>query len=221
MHDWNKEQESDESSNAVPIKPQALAKTVSDAAMDDAIICCDTGAVTVWTARHFKIKGSQLFTLSGGLASMAFGLPAAIGAQLLYPDRQVIAMCGDGGFAMLMADFATAVKYELPIKVFVFNNSMLGMIKAEQEIFAGHPEYQTDLHNPDYAAFAIACGGAGYTVKEFVELEQTIVTAMHNSAPTIVNVLINKEQINWPPEIGLGDTANYVKAKIKELFVKH
>ncbi|MGZ4037951.1 MAG: thiamine pyrophosphate-binding protein, partial [Bacteroidia bacterium] len=103
MEQWNSDQSKTETSTDMPIHPQALAATISRLSADNAVICCDTGAVTVWGARHFKIKGTQRFTLSGDLASMAFGLPAAIGAQLLYPDRQVIALCGDGGFAMLMA----------------------------------------------------------------------------------------------------------------------
>ncbi len=151
---------------------------------------------------------------------MAFALPAAIGAQLSFPDRQVIALCGDGGFAMLMSDFATAVKYELPIKVFVFNNSKLGMIQMEQETFGGNPESQTDLHNPDYAAFAVACGASGYTVKEFTELEKTISEALNSSVPCIVNVFIDKEEISWPPELAMGVALNYTKAKIKEYFEK-
>lgn len=150
---------------------------------------------------------------------MGFALPGAIGAQLLYPDRQVIALCGDGGFAMMMADFATAVKYDLPIKVFIFNNSKLAMIRLEQEAFSGYPEYQTDLHNPDYAAFALACGAPGYTVKEFAELESTIVNALHNDGPCLINVFVNDE-ITWPPEIETGQAVNYVKAKIKEYLIR-
>jgi thiamine pyrophosphate-dependent acetolactate synthase large subunit-like protein len=154
MQEWSKEQDKIENSNDVPIHPQTLAGTISKFAHNDAIICCDTGTVTVWGARNFKLKGSQRFTLSGDLASMGFGLPAAIGAQLSFPDRQVIALCGDGGFAMLMSDFVTAVKYSLPIKIFIFNNNKLGLIQMEQEARSGNPEYQTDLLNPDYASYA-------------------------------------------------------------------
>jgi pyruvate oxidase len=221
MVDWLKKQDEFESSNDTPIHPQALAQAVSKFANNDAIICCDTGAVTVWAARNFRIKGSQQFTLSGGLASMAFGLPAAIGAQLLFPARQVIALCGDGGFAMLMCDFATAVKYKLPVKIFIFNNGKLGLIQMEQEAGAGNPEYQTDLHNPDYAAYAKICGGEGYTVKESHELEPAIQSALGSAQPCIINVFVNPEELTMPPEITIKEAMNYGKAKLKEYLIRH
>jgi thiamine pyrophosphate-dependent acetolactate synthase large subunit-like protein len=219
MAHWVKKGTSKEEERKTPIHPQMLAKTVSDLAEDNAIICCDTGAVTVWGARDFKIKGTQRFTLSGGLASMAFGLPAAIGAKLAYPGKQVIALCGDGGFAMLMADFATAVKYKLNIKVIIFNNSKLGLIQMEEEAHAGNPEYQTDLHNPDYATFAIACGGDGYTVREPEDMMFTLEKALSSDRPTIVNAFVNPEEITWPPKISREEAFNYIKAKIEEYFI--
>jgi len=215
---WLKAQEEKELSDEVPILPQRLARTISELASDDAVICCDTGAVTVWGARNFRLKGTQRFTLSGGLASMAFALPAAIGAQLLYPEKQVIALCGDGGFAMLMCDFATAVKYKLNIKVVVFNNSKLGLIQMEEEAKSGNPEYETGLHNPDYAAFAIACGGEGFTVKTPFELEASLAAAFRTPKPCIVNVFINPGELTMPPKINASEAFNFIKAKIKETF---
>lgn len=221
MMKWIKEQDEIESSADSPIHPQALAHTVSEAANDNAIICCDTGAVTVWGARHFRIKGSQRFTLSGDLASMGFGLPAAIGVQLSFPEKQVIALCGDGGFAMLMCDFVTAVKYKLPVKIFIFNNAKLGLIQMEQEASSGNPEYQTGLYNPDYAEYAKICGGEGYTIKQASELESTVQTALKSNRPCIVNVFVNPEELTWPPEVTLKQALNYGKAKIKEYLIKH
>lgn len=215
QRDLEKE-EKKELADAVPIHPQALARLVSDFASDDAVICCDTGEVTVWGARNFRLKGTQRFTLSGGLASMAFGLPAAIGAQLLYPGRQVIALCGDGGFAMLMCDFATAVKYKLNIKVFIFNNSKLGLIKMEEEARSGNPEWETDLHNPDYAAYALSCGGEGFTVKNTQELRSAIPAVLATPKPCIVNVMIDPNELTMPPKVNIAEAFNYVKAKIKE-----
>jgi pyruvate oxidase len=220
MQKWLQEQNEIESSDEMPIHPQTLAKTISKLANEDAVICCDTGAVTVWGARNFRIKGTQRFTLSGHLASMAFGLPAAIGAQIIFPKNQVIALCGDGGFAMLMCDFATAVKYKLPIKVFVFNNSKLGLIQMEQEAKSGNPEYETDLHNPDYALFAKSCGGEGYTIREAAELETTIQIALRSDQPCIINVFVDPEEITWPPRVTTGEAINYVKSKVKEFFIK-
>lgn len=220
MHKWLREQDKIESSTEVPIHPQVLARALSEAAADDAIICCDTGAVTVWGARNFRVKGSQRFTLSGHLASMAFALPGAIGAQLLFPGRQVIALCGDGGFAMLMCDFATAVKYKLPLKVVVFNNAKLGLIQMEQEAGSGNPEHETDLLNPDYSLFAKICGGEGYTIKEHAELEPTLRQALGSDQPCIINVFVNPEELTWPPKVTARDAINYIKAKTKEYFIK-
>lgn len=220
MDKWNKEQNEIETSHDSPLHPQSLARMVSDLAKDDAIVCCDTGAVTVWGARHFSIKGTQRFTLSGDLATMAFGLSASIGAQLLYPERQVIALCGDGGFAMLMCDFATAVRYNLPVKIFIFNNGKLGLIQMEQEAMSGNPEFQTSLHNPDYAAFANICGGEGYRVKKPEELEPAVRAALASPKPCIVNVFVNPGELTMPPEVEFKEALHYMKAKIKEYFMK-
>ncbi len=218
MKHWLKEQDKKELSDAVPLHPQRLARTLSNLADDNAVICCDTGTVTVWGARNFKLKGTQRFTLSGGLASMAFGLPAAIGAKLLYPDKQVIALCGDGGFAMLMCDFATAVRYKLNIKVFIFNNSKLGLIQMEEEAKSGNPEYETELHNPDYALFAQSCGGEGYTIRTPEELNSIIPIALKSPNACIINVFTNPNEITMPPRIKASEAFNFVKAKIKEIL---
>ena len=107
-----------------------------------------------------------MHTLSGNLATMAPGLPYTIAAQIAFPNRQCVAFVGDGGFSMLMADFVTAVKYKLPIKVVIIKNNTLGQIKWEQMVFLGNPEYGVDLHPIDFAAFAHACGGIGFSVED-------------------------------------------------------
>lgn len=219
MQSWLLEQDKAELSDEEPLHPQALARAIGELANDDAIFTCDTGAVTVWGARNLRIRNRQQFTLSGGLASMAYALPAALGAKLLYPKRQVIALCGDGGFAMLMCDFATAVKYDLNVKIFIFNNSKLGLIQMEQEA-SGNPEYQTDLLNPDYAEFAAGCGGEGYTLLHASELHETITAALSSPKPAIVNTIVKPDELTRPPRITVGDAANYAKAKIIEFFVE-
>lgn len=219
MKDWQEELDEKELSREKPIHPQALTRTISDHASPDAVIVCDTGTVTVWGARHMKIKSSQTFTLSGGLASMAYGLPGAIGAKLLYPERQVIAICGDGGFAMLMCDFATAVRYGLDIKVFVYNNRKLGLIQMEEEARAGNPEYETALKDIDYAAFATACGGVGYTIREPEQLDEIIPIALASSKPCIVDVYVNPEELTMPPSVNASEAFNYLKAKVTEYMI--
>jgi pyruvate dehydrogenase (quinone) len=113
----------------VPMKPQVIAKEINRHLRDDAIVTCDSGTVATWWARYIHVKRGQMHSLSGTLASMANGLPYAIAAQFAYPDRQVVAFVGDGGFSMLMAEFANCVKYRLPIKVIIVKNNSLGMIK--------------------------------------------------------------------------------------------
>jgi thiamine pyrophosphate-dependent acetolactate synthase large subunit-like protein len=219
MEGWLQKQDKMELSSENPIHPQALARKIGEHLDNNAVITCDTGSVTVWAARNFRLKQGQLFTLSGGLASMAFALPAAIGAKLSFPDKEVVAFCGDGGFAMLMCDFATAVKYNLNIKIFIFNNSKLGMIQMEQEA-SGHPEYKTHLNNPDYASFAIGCGGAGFTVDRMEDLEITIRKALDSPKPAIVNVYVNPGEITWPPKVTISEAINFTKAKLTEYFLE-
>jgi pyruvate oxidase len=219
MRKWLAKQDKIEQAFENPIRPQTLARVISDLANDDAIITCDTGSVTVWGARNFRIRGNQVFTLSGGLASMAFALPGAIGAKLRFPDRQVIALCGDGGFAMLMCDFATAVKYKLNLKVFIFNNQKLGMIQMEEEA-SGHPEFETDLHNPDYSLYAQSCGGEGYTIREPLKLKETIAAALASDRPAVVNVYVNPDELTLPPRVTMAQAMNYTKAKITEYFTE-
>jgi len=150
---------------------------------------------------------------------MAFGLPAAISAQLEFPERQVIALCGDGGFQMLMGDFITAVKYHLPIKLIIFNNHKLGLIQMEQEVM-GDPQYQVDLLNPDYAEFAKLCGGDGITVTKTTFLEDALKKAYTSKLPFIVNVEVNPDELTIPPHISLKMASGYAKAKIKEFIGK-
>ena len=135
---------------------------VNDHLRDDAIVSTDSGTITTWAARHLQMRRGMKFSCSGNLATMAPGLPYAIAAQVAYPDRQVVAFVGDGGFTMLMGDFATAVKYDLPIKVVIIKNNTLGQIKWEQMIFLGNPEYGVELHPIDFVKFAEACGGVGF-----------------------------------------------------------
>jgi pyruvate dehydrogenase (quinone) len=140
----------------MPMKPQVIAWQLGNRLREDAIVCADSGTIASWWARHIRVKRGQMHSVSGTLASMACGLPYAMAAQLAYPGRQVIAFVGDGGFSMLMAEFANCVRDQLPVKVFVVKNNSLGMIKWEQMVFLGNPEYGCDLQPIDFAAFARA-----------------------------------------------------------------
>ena len=159
MRDWRKLMEKRGTAQVTPMKPQVVAWELGKRLPANAMVSCDSGTIATWFARHIPAKRGQHHTLSGNLATMACGLPYAIGAAVAYPDRPSIAFVGDGGFTMLMGELATAVKYKLNVKIVIIKNNTLGQIKWEQMVFLGNPEYGCDLDpNIDFAAFARACG---------------------------------------------------------------
>ena len=162
MAEWWELMKTRETRAESPMKPQVIAAAVNQHLKEGAIVSTDSGTNTTWAARHLHMKRGMRFSCSGNLATMAPGLPYAIAAQVAYPDRQVVAFVGDGAFTMLMGEFATAVKYQLPIKVVIVKNNTLGQIKWEQMIFLGNPEYGVELHPIDFVKHAEACGGAGF-----------------------------------------------------------
>lgn len=206
-----------EGSDASPIKPQRATADLAAAAPENAIFLCDTGTTTAWTARHLPVGPDQRYTLSSSLASMAFAMPGAIGAQLSYTDRPVIAVTGDGGFAMLMADFVTAVKYALPITVVIFNNSKLGFIALEQEA-KGLPEHSIDLLNPDFVKFAESCGGVGLRVTDAADLRGAYEQAIALDRPVLVDVAVDPDELIMPPKITLEQAVNFGIAKAREVL---
>ncbi len=206
-----------ERSTNTPIKPQRAMADLAAVAPDNTIFLCDTGTTTAWTARHLPIGDNQRYTLSSSLASMAFALPGAIGAQIAYRDRPVVAVAGDGGFAMLMADFVTAVKYDLPITCVIFNNQKLGFIALEQEA-KGLPEHSIDLLNPDFVKFAEACGGAGFKVENPEDLRETYEKAIAMDKPTIVEIAVDPDELIMPPKITVEQALNFGIAKVKEVL---
>ena len=142
-------------------------------------------------------------------------MPAAIGVQLADPERQVVALCGDGGFNMLMGDFLTAVKYALPIKVIIFNNRQLGLIQMEQES-EGYPESETDLLNPDYELLARSFGASGRRVTDPAQLEDALRETLAREGPALLDVRIASGELTMPPRIGVAQAWGFAKAKIVE-----
>ncbi|MGB9841389.1 MAG: thiamine pyrophosphate-dependent enzyme, partial [Candidatus Bathyarchaeales archaeon] len=136
---------------------------------------------------NFQMKRTQKMVMSGYLASMGFGLPGAMAAALAYPDRQIVCITGDGGFSMVMEDFLTALKYRMPVKVFVLNNQSLGMIQQEQKV-EGYESWQTELYNYNFADFAAHSGGVGIKVVEPAELEGAVENALSLSKAVIVDI---------------------------------
>ena len=190
---WFDQLDSEADSKAVPIRPPYIMKVLSETLPADAVICLDVGENQWWFGRNFLMK-KQRFTMSGYLGTMGFGFPAAIAAKLAYPEKQVICITGDGGFSQAMADFVTAVKYDLPMVVIIMNNRQLGMIQVEQ-LMENYPNFGTALHNPDFAAYADACGGAGIRVEQPGDLEEAVQEALSMSVPVIVDVICDARRI--------------------------
>ncbi|MGM0950729.1 MAG: pyruvate oxidase [Bacillota bacterium] len=216
MQHWWNEIEKDETEAATPLKPQQVVARLEEAAADDAVLSVDVGTVTVWMARHFKMKANQDFIVSSWLATMGCGLPGAIASSLSEPERQAIAVCGDGGFSMVMQDLPTAVKYKLPLTVVILNNENLGMIEYEQQV-KGNIDYVTKLQNVDYAAFAESCGAKGIKVAKAEELAPAFHEALHADQPVVVDVMIGNEP-PLPGKITYGQAKGFSKYMLKNFF---
>jgi pyruvate dehydrogenase (quinone) len=183
-----------------PMHPEPVAATLSEIAADDAIFTADTGMCNVWSSRYIRSTKDRRLIGSFTHGSMANALPQAIGAQCCYPGRQVIAMAGDGGLAMLMGDLLTLTQYDLPIKVVVFNNSALGMVKLEMEV-AGLPDYQTDLKNPNFAKLAEAIGMMGVRIENPIDLSSGMKKALQHSGPALIDVVTDPNAVSLPSHI--------------------
>jgi pyruvate dehydrogenase (quinone) len=183
---------------------------------DNAIISVDSGINTCWAARFLKIKNGMKFSGSGSLATMGCAVPYAIAAKIAYPERQSIAFVGDGGFTMLMSEFATAVQYHLPIKVIIMNNKILGMIRWEQMAFLGNPEYGVEFSPIDFVKFAEACGGKGFSIKKIEEIKPVFHEAMmENQVPVIVDAHVDPFEAPLPPKISMEFVRNIAKSFTK------
>ena len=215
MGDWRKLMENRASRQDKPMKPQVVAWELGKRLSNTAIVSCDSGTVATWFARHIPVKRGQKHSLSGTLASMANGLPYAIAAQVAFPERQCIAFMGDGGFSMLMGEFATAVKYKLPIKVVVVNNNTLAMIKWEQMVMDGNPEFACELSPIDYAAFARACGGKGYRIEEPAECGEILEEALREPGPVVIDAIVDPFEPPMPPKVSLKQVGKLAEALAK------
>lgn len=182
------------------IHPQYLAKCVSELANDDAIFTCDVGTPTVWAARYLKMNGKRRLLGSFNHGTMANALSQGIGAQAAYPKRQTIALCGDGGFAMLMGDFITLAQMGLPVKVVIFNNGTLGFVELEMKA-GGFLNFGTDLNNPDFAAMANAMGIYGKRVTNPFEVENALRDAFNHPGPALIDVVTNRMELAMPPAV--------------------
>lgn len=198
-----------------PLKPQVVAHEINRNLKNDAIILSDSGTIATWFARHIHIREGQQCTLSGNLATMACGLPYAVGAQIAYPNRQVVALVGDGGFTMLMGEMITAKKYNLPIKIVVFKNNGLGQIKWEQIVMLGNPEYVCDLEPFDFVKFAEAVGVRGVRADDPKTCGAVIADALNSPGPCVIEAVVDPHEPPLPAHIEFTQALKFAEAIAK------
>jgi pyruvate dehydrogenase (quinone)/pyruvate oxidase len=215
MKEWWKLMEARGTRTNKPMKPQVPAWELGKRLRDDAIVSSDSGTITTWFARQIAAKRGQMFSCSGNLATMACALPYTIAAQIAYPERQCVAFIGDGGMSMLMGEFATAVKYRLPIKVVVIKNNALGQIKWEQMVFLGNPEYGVDLQPIDFAMFARACGGEGYTIEDPADCGRILDAALAVNGPVIIEAVVDPYEPPLPANITVEQAAKFAESLVR------
>jgi pyruvate dehydrogenase (quinone) len=216
MDKWRRTMATQADPERDPIAPQYVVHVLDELAADDAVLTCDSGTIATWAARQWGIRGGREFFLSGNLATMAPGLPYAIGIQHAFPGRQVIGYVGDGGFAMLMAEFLTAVKHQLPVKIVINNNNSLGQILWEQMVL-GYPEHGVRYPEPfvDYAAFATANGALGVKVARAADVRPAIERALSHDGPALVDVSVNPDEPPLPGKVEYQQAKKFAQAFLR------
>jgi pyruvate dehydrogenase (quinone)/pyruvate oxidase len=213
--DWMELMEKRGTAQDMPMKPQVVSWELNKLLRDDAIILSDSGTIATWYARQIQIREGQMCTLSGNLATMACGLPYAVGAQVAYPERQVVALVGDGGFTMLMAEMLTAKKYDLPIKIVVFKNNALGQIKWEQMGMLGNPEYVCELQPFDFVKYAEACGVSGFRADDPATCGGVLAKALSAPGPAVIEAVVDPHEPPMPAHIDFSQAKAFTEALAK------
>ncbi len=201
MKDWWALMEERGTRTDMPMKPQVPAWALNEVLDDDAIICGDSGTVTTWVARQVKVRKDQMFSFSGTNCSMAAGLPYAIGAAAAFPGRQVVVFTGDGSMTMQLGDFLTCVQHKLPVKIVVVKNNTLGLIKWEQMVFLGNPEYGVNMAPLDFVKYAEACGAMGVRVEEPGDCVAAMRRAMEYDGPAIIEAVVDPHEPPIPAKV--------------------
>jgi len=190
------------------IHPQYLTRLISELAEDDAVFTCDVGTPTVWAARYLKMNGKRRLLGSFSHGSMANALAQAIGAQAIDPDRQVVALCGDGGLSMLLGDILTLRQLDLPVKLIVYDNTSLGFVAMEMKA-GGFYSKDTDLKNPDFAAMAQAAGIDAARVETAEDLPAAVSKMMDSKGPYLLSVKVAKQELAMPPKIDFAQAKGF------------
>jgi len=209
---WRKMMRQAEARDDVPLKPQRIVKAFGDRMPDNAILTTDSGQNTELAARHIDMKPTQAFAVSGSLASMACGLPYAIAAGIAFPGRPVLAVVGDGGFAMQLGEFSTAVRHRIPLKMLVIKNGMLNQIAWEQMMFLGNPQFACELQPIDFTLAAMALGGIGYRISRPEEIDGVLDAAFADEGPVIIEAVVDAYEPMMPPRMPEDYRRNMKKA---------
>ncbi len=220
MQEWWKWLEEDMTKTTDPIAPEVVMANIQKIADKDAVFSIDVGTATVWSTRYLHLTPENDFIVSAWLGTMGCGLPGAIAAKKAFPDRQAIAIVGDGGFSMVMQDFATAVGLNMPMIVVVLNNQQLSFIKYEQQS-AGELNYAIDLPDINYAKFAESCGGIGFRVEKMADLESAFENAKLATKPVIIDVSVDSAAAPLPGKIVMDEALGYTKFEIQSVLEDH
>jgi pyruvate dehydrogenase (quinone)/pyruvate oxidase len=212
---WRKDLDEQGALRDTPMKPQVVAFELNKHLTDQTIVTTDSGTNTSWAARYLDIRGDMKFSVSGNLASMACGLPYANAAALAYPDRPVVALVGDGGLSMLMAELSTSAKYDLNVKIIVLKNNSLGQIKWEQMAFLGNPEYGCDLQPIDYSVVAQACGVRGYSIVDPNQCQDVLAEAFAEQGPALIEATVDPNEPPLPPKVSVAQTRHMIEALVR------
>ena len=215
MKEWNELMKIRGTRTDMPMKPQVVSYELNKLLDHDAIVSADSGTIATWAARYIQIRDGMQFSLSGTLATMANGLPYSIGAAVAYPGRQVICIVGDGGFTMLMGEVATLVKYKLPVKVIIFKNNVLGMIKWEQMVFEGNPQFGVELQPIDFAAHARACGAGGFTIENPTDAPAVLREALEYDGPAVVQAVVDANEPPLPGNVTVEQAMKFAEALLR------
>lgn len=200
MEDWRELMTERGTREDTPMKPQVVTHELDKLLSENAIVTTDSGTITTWVARHVTMRGDMKFSCSGNLATMACGMPYAIAAAIAFPDRQVVAVVGDGAFTMLLGELATCVKYGLNVKIIVIKNDSLGQIKWEQMVFLGNPEYVCELQPIDFAAVARGFGVHSVTIDDPKRCGAQLSEAMARPGPVVIEAVVDTHEPPMPPK---------------------
>jgi pyruvate dehydrogenase (quinone)/pyruvate oxidase len=211
VEEWWKLMEERGTREDVPMKPQVVTWNLSQLLRDDAIVCGDSGTVTTWQAR-MKLRRGQQFSFSGTMCSMMAALPYSIGAQAAYPDRQVVAYTGDGSLMMMLGELVTLAQENLPVKVIVNKNGTLGLIKWEQQIFLGNPEYGNDLGDPDFVKIAEGCGLRAVSIDNPEDCHAQLQDALEWDGPVLIECVTDPHEPPHPPAVTVEQTKLFAEA---------